>query len=499
MAIKTIKESEMSGISIIDSIKRFTLSFTDIVSNSNKAYNLEIVKASDNNHYLFTSYGRVGGTQAKEFRLCNSQSEAELEANKIVKSKIKKGYVEVDLTQSAIGSEIGKSKIEASKISVTDAKKLGIKLDEDSTMDDSKLHPEVKSLVQTWFGITSDFIELNLDSSKCPLGQLSLSQISKARDILDEARKIIHNSKDIKELNNLTNLYYSNIPHNFGYKRIDADSLRFDEDLKIDKAFDVLDAFTTGKDTEKVLSKKNNVDAQYATLNADLEYLDPQTPTYKWLDAMLLETRASNHHFLGKLKTHKIFKVNRKNEEKYFLETAEKIAKDKINSGLSETYRALVERRPDVPKDLQKLYKAANIGPGWHGTRRSNLISITTHNLHAKKSGVIHAGSMYGAGIYYASNSSKACNYCDVQGSYWAPTLNAPKKAYLFLLDVAFGNYKIASHSYMYDAKNIYPNHSVFAKAGSAVYNDEFITFSNPGPGQQHILKYVIEFETMAK
>ena len=78
---KVIKENEMNNISIVDSIKRFTLNYTDIVSNSNKFYNLEIVKTSDNNYYLYTQYGRTGGTKAKEYRLCNSQSEAESEAS----------------------------------------------------------------------------------------------------------------------------------------------------------------------------------------------------------------------------------------------------------------------------------------------------------------------------------------------------------------------------------------------------------------------------------
>ena len=90
--------------------------------------------------------------------------------------------------------------------------------------------------------MTQEFIELNLDTKKCPLGQLSLDQLTKGKDILEEARKIVHMKKpDVIELNKLTNQYYSNIPHNFGYSRINADVLRLDADDKIDKAFDILD------------------------------------------------------------------------------------------------------------------------------------------------------------------------------------------------------------------------------------------------------------------
>jgi hypothetical protein len=93
---------------------------------------------------------------------------------------------------------------------------------------------------------------------------------------------------------------------------------------------------------------------------------------------MLHETRASNHSFLGKLKTHKVFKVARKKEDVHFLETAEKIVKECGKSTPSDVYAKLVKERPDVPKEMRDLYKHANILPGWHGTRRANMIGITT-------------------------------------------------------------------------------------------------------------------------
>lgn len=480
-----------------DVVKRTTLNFTDIVNNNNKYYNLEVQVAKNGNSRIFTQYGRVGGTAAKEYRVCKDQSHAETEADKIVKTKTKKGYVEVKLAKADVGSEVGKAKVEASKVSVDDLKKIGIKLaDEDKS---SKLHPEVKDLVRTWFGVTAEFVELNLDTKKCPLGQLSVDQITKGKDILEEARVIVHASKpDTTELNRLTNLYYSNIPHNFGYGKINADVLRLDDDVKIDKAFDILDVFNDSKNVQSVLTTKSAIDSQYATLNATLDFVDSSSPTWKWIDAMLQETRASNHHFLGKLKTHKIFAVKRNGEEDLFVKNAERIAKECGKHSPSPTYAKFVSNRPDVPKDLQDLYKKANVCPGWHGTRRANMIGITTRGLLIRPSGVVHAGSMYGDGIYWATNSTKSINYCDVKGSYWADGNN--KTAYLFLGDVAFGNYKYANGSHYYNKSNIKPAHSVFAQAGKGgVLNDEIITYVPAGKEQQHCLRYIIEFETMVK
>ena len=268
---------------------------------------------------------------------------------------------------------------------------------------------------------------------------------------------------------------------------------------KLIEHFDILEVFADAKNVQAVISKKTAVDSQYATLNADLEFLDPANPTWKWLDNLVHATRAGNHSGLGKLKTHKIFKVNRKDEEKHWFETSEKIAKECGKFVPSEVYAKYVEKREDVGKDLMALYKSANILPGWHGTRRANMIGITTKGLLIRPSGVVHAGSMYGDGIYWAVHSTKSMNYCDVKGSYWAQGAN--KTAYLFLADVAFGNQKIVAGSHLYTKSNIKPNHSVWAKSGggSGLYNDELITYTATGAGQQHRIRYIIEFETQAR
>ena len=496
MAKPVIKEAAMGKLNIAASHKRYTLNYTDIVANNNKFYNLEILETKDKKFYLFTVYGRVGAGGVKEYRVCDDISDAEKEANSIIKSKVKKGYVEVTLTKSDVGSELGKAKVEANTVSVDSLKKMGVKVEEEKP---SSLHVEVQDLVRTWFGVTQEFVELNLDTKKCPLGQLSLDQINKGKDVLEESTKVVNAKKpDVTELNRLTSQYYSNIPHVLPH-RINADVLRFDDMNKITKAQDILDVFADAKNVQGVISKKSNVDSQYATLKAELDWVDSSSPVFKWIDAMLHETRASNHSFLGKLKTHKVFKVNRDKEEEHWLAAAEEIAKKCGKQTASSVYAKFVKNRPDVPKELADLYEKANILPGWHGTRRANMIGITTKGLLIRPSGVAHAGSMYGDGIYWATNSTKSINYCDVKGSYWAQGNN--KTAYLFLADVAFGNQKIVGSSHFYTKKNIEPNHSVWAKAGgnTGLYNDELITYTATGKGQQHRIRYIVEFETQVR
>jgi hypothetical protein len=69
----------------------------------------------------------------------------------------------------------------------------------------------------------------------------------------------------------------------------------------------------------------------------------------------------------------------------------------------------------------------------------------------------------------------------------------------VLLNDVCLGDPKIVEHSNYYTAKNISPCHSVWAKAGSFLINDEFIVYHPTGSLQQHRIRYVLEVETNAR
>ena len=259
-------------VNVVESLQRWTLNFTDIVNNNNKYYNLEVVKDDKGKFYLYTVYGRVGAGGAKEYRKASNQSQAETEAQSIIKSKTKKGYVEVKLAKADIGSEVGKSKVDNS-VSIEALKKMGATVIEKDEVV-SKLHNEVQGLVKTWFGVTQEFIELNLDTKKCPLGQLSIDQIDLAKKILEEARTQVHLKRpDTQELNKLTSQYYSTfLTFYLTLSMLTCYVLMVI--AKIDLAFDILDVFADAKNVQAVISKKSAVDSQYSTLNADLEYVN---------------------------------------------------------------------------------------------------------------------------------------------------------------------------------------------------------------------------------
>ncbi len=94
-------------------------------------------------------------------------------------------------------------------------------------------------------------------------------------------------------------------------------------------------------------------------------------------------------------------------------------------------------------------------------------------------------GYMFGQGLYFASQSTKSLNYCD--GGYWNSAKNQDK-IYMFIADIAMGNYQVPSGSRSRNPDKGYD--SYWAKPGhSGIQNDEMIIFKN----NQIRLKYILE------
>jgi len=132
--------------------------------------------------------------------------------------------------------------------------------------------------------------------------------------------------------------------------------------------------------------------------------------------------------------------------------------------------------------------KMTNIWELWHGTRVFNVLSILKNGLIVPKSGGSYhvTGRMFGDGLYFSDQSTKSLNYA--QGGTWD---NGPRdnNCFMFLFDVAMGNYHVPSgsnsqlHRYGYD--------SVFAKGReSGVMNNEMIVYRLG----QAVPRYLVEF-----
>jgi predicted DNA-binding WGR domain protein len=484
-----VKTSSTPTLKSYDVSKVKELNFFDLTGekaktngSSNKSYHAELWVSKDGKESeIFTIYGPTGGTQNKDYRYYGDDvAAAEKEFDKIIKSKIKKGYQEIDVAQRNLGTDEAKQITKA--VTLKNAQHLNI--------TPSSLHQETQRLISTLMGATNQFV---IQTLKCPLGQLTNGQIDLGRDILNKAKDALNAPKPSKaKLLELTNQFYGAIPHNLGSgARGQLTELILDSVQKIAAKEDDLDTLLDAKSIGAVLSSGSNIDDQYRSLNTDFKYIDKSSDLFNWINKMLVETKASNHHYLGKIKLLNAWGINRKNERDSFLNVISDLSKEskRINkTSLPNSIKDLIIIRPDID-DSCRFYADTNTWPLWHGTRTQNLTGILNKGILIRPAGAVITGAMYGNSVYYATQSTKSINYTSLSSSYWAK--GNDKTAYMFIADVALGNPLIAKGPCQYTPTNIRPNHSVWAKGGqSGVINDEIMIYNT----KQFNLRYLVEF-----
>jgi hypothetical protein len=135
-----------------------------------------------------------------------------------------------------------------------------------------------------------------------------------------------------------------------------------------------------------------------------------------------------------------------------------------------------------------KLDKAFKAAPGafnrlelWHGTKYGFVTSI----LHAGFQLPSHKLGMFGAGLYFAKDSSKSWQYSLKHGSN-----------VIILCNVALGTPKqVLGADHEICLKSLLPkHHSVYAKAGTCVAYDERVVYTP----EQAVVSCVVEFRREA-
>jgi len=467
---------------------------------SNKFYHIEL-QVDGSKCEIFTQYGPTGTSNpTNDWRYFDAdRTGAEKEFERLVKSKVKKGYQEIDVAQRAHGSEEAKKQTKA--VQLKNAKDLT------KSAAVSKLDAGQKAIVSLFFNAQDEFVAQTL---KCPLGQLTNAQIDKGRDSLNEAKDIVNKNKVltpdvVNAIDSLTNIFYGLIPHNLGSgARGQMTHLRLDTLDKIVSKEEDLDTLLDAKQVNAVLKKDSSVDAKYNSLNCDFEMIDSNDPLFKFLSDYFAQTKVRGHGY-DRERVTKIWKMKRKDAKEHaFMSNAERIAGERkdgkhtfataanrLSGGKSKLW--VPGKRPDLDRTQRALYNRANIWLSWHGTRSANLVGITRRGLLVRPTGAVHTGSMFGDGKYFAWQSTKSLNYCD--GGYWTGGRGSSKK-YMFLMDSAFGNMHevTSSHFFRSPPKGF---HSVYGKAGGGRYgglrNDEIITYDFDDKDNQSSIRYLFE------
>lgn len=268
----------------------------------------------------------------------------------------------------------------------------------DSSMCETKLTDRVYQLMEMLFGNGVKKMEdmrtvCEFDLEQTPLGKISEKQINLATQTLKDISRIIQSSdKTIGELVDLSNKFYTLIPHSMG---VDRPPIIDSVDMISDK-YEMLENLLNMQLVYGFLNAENGLhsnplDACYEQLNTEIRPLDKESEHY-----LHLQNAVKNAQIQGrrnpspfKLEVLDIFKVIRRGEDERF-----------------------EEFRRQYPEEIRNRRALL-----WHGSRLENFVGILTNGLKITPPEAFRSGCMFGQGIYFADTVSKSANYCNVRSN----------------------------------------------------------------------------------
>ena len=296
------------------------LQLTDLEGNNNKFYGMEIHSAGVQTR-IFTHYGRVGDNGVKECRYFLNVGAADREFSKILKSKKKKGYEEVNLAKSNIGSDQARGKSageidEATKAKAAPKKKAKAKK---TGSVPTGIADVVKYLYDeaTNALTTAVNVKITADGMETPLGVLTLAQIQKGEKLLKEIHDLVgvgakpHHG----DLFHASGAFYKAIPHKLGRTRAAIQNAVIDSLTKVSQAEETLqlmtDMLTVDGDDGSVLFQ-DDMYSKYKALGCSIEPVD--SVLFKQMEEVIHGSQVKGR----RIKVKGIYQVRRKGESEAF-------------------------------------------------------------------------------------------------------------------------------------------------------------------------------------
>lgn len=366
------------------------LNQTNIAGNNNKFYVIQLLRGPSG-HATYTRWGRVGERGQNKLFPWGSLDAAEKVFKKKFYEKTRNQWGTTNFkvfpkkyTHIAMSYEEDQHEIETklAKLSGEDvAETVTVK-----TME-SKLDLPTQQFISLIFNdsmFKEEMAKFDLDVKRMPLGALSKEQIARGYETLVKIKEVLAN-KQSGSLVELSNEFYSRIPHSFGRKQ--PPTIKTAEHLQ-KKMFmlsvlgDIEIAVGMEKEQSEQLAKakrnaKGNVvtvphhlDKHYESLKADLQIVDKKSDEFKLIQEYATNT-SMGHRRWKKIKH--IWKVDRAGEEDRFA------AHDSIEN--------------------RKLL--------WHGTSVAVVAAILNSGFRIMP----HSGGRVGRGIYLASENAKSAAY----------------------------------------------------------------------------------------
>uniref|UniRef100_A0A665TTH1 Poly [ADP-ribose] polymerase n=1 Tax=Echeneis naucrates TaxID=173247 RepID=A0A665TTH1_ECHNA len=382
-----------------------TLGLVDIVRGTNSYYKLQLLEDDVQKRYwVFRSWGRVGttigGNKLDKFHDKNSALDNFLG---VYKEKTGNDWGSSNFTKYPnkfypLEIDYGQDEEAVKRLTATAGTK-------------SKLAKPVQELIKMIFDVESmkkAMVEFEIDLQKMPLGKLSKRQIQSAYALLTEVQQAVSDCVPEAQILDLSNRFYTLIPHDFGMKKppllnsldyIQAKVQMLDNLLDIEVAYSLLRGGAQDNESDPI-------DINYEKLKTKIEVVDKTTKEAEIIMQYVKNTHAATHNTYT-LEVQEIFQI--------------------VREGEHQRYRPFEELH-----NRQLL---------WHGSRTTNYAGILSQGLRIAPPEAPVTGYMFGKGVYFADMVSKSANYCH--------TSQSDPVGLILLAEVALGSMhelKKASH-----------------------------------------------------
>ncbi len=451
-------------------VTKAVLQVTDIKTNRNKYYAIELHSAGGS-YRVFTHYGRTDDLETnpeagqKECRYFTSLAEAEAEYKAIYKQKTSasKGYKEVALASSKIGSQKARGtsagEIDAKTIQkIADAK---AEKGEAPAIKRSELPPGVQELVSYIYGEATDALtttvaaKITAKGIETPLGILTIGQVEKGEAILQELYGHFKGGKPKQnDVVRLSGEFYTCIPHRIGRTRSAIDAAVINSLESFEQKQETLQLM---KDMIQVNGEHGSVlfdaeiDKKYEALKCGIGWVEKNSSIYRELEQHVLSSQVKTKS----IKVKNIYSLKREQEWNNFTSQI----------------------------DNQRLL--------FHGSRIKNWVGILSRGILLPKI-VVSLGvnrtdaGWLGSGIYFGDASCTSSFYT---------TPGKKGTRFMALARVALGkmkDYRKITYGISEPPPGYDSCHGVRNKAGqpSEFSDDEYVIYR----AQQQRLEYLVEF-----
>ena len=367
-----------------------TLNQTDLKSNKNKFYIMQIIKHGTG-ICCFIRYGRIGEIGVILYKNFVSDHLAVTHFEKQYKSKTGNNWHD----KNQFVKKDGKY-----HMATMDHADISLESESEESETEDQLDQEISyflKVISNSSYMKKTLIQLEIDTDKMPIGKISQKQIDKAYEVLNS---INENLDDPDHLIKLSSDFYTLIP--YSCSRSKKPPIINNKKL-ISKNAELLDELSQIAFGAKAIIKlkKSGINDFYQNLNTDILPLNWKDKMYHKLAKYIINSQAPTHNFCFEITS--IFQINRQFEREIYNSYSKKL------------------------KNKTLLF---------HGTRVSNMIGILQNGLmiDASKIGlnVVVTGKMFGYGLYFADSASKSLQYCAFDSS--------DNIACLLIAEVALGN-----------------------------------------------------------